>query len=581
MPRLTRTQKFAELRDSLANDKESSLQTKDLNDYQDRLDSITEILSSQNIKEETPVYEVPAYETPVYEAPVNEAPAEVKPEPKAEDPKYTWKEFEETPIEQLVESFKNSELEKQIQEISNETKSWESAHQVQEEVKQEAPVAEKVEEVSMASSAQVKPLIETPVYEAPVIDTPIISRPEENIKPLIDETPYMANYRDVEYSIKNEPVYKAPLINDEIPHYEAPVVKEEVKEEEKIEYPGYYRPSPEIEALYKEAEEKAELEAAKEEPVVEEVKPLIEDAVVETPVYEEPVTETPVVEEPAYVEPAVEEPVVQEPVYEAPVVEEPVVEEPVVEEPVVETPAVEEAQLEEEPVLEETAEPLAETKFPKTPVEEFVDNHAADHETEVNSYLSDTMDEVSKYNMANGDMTISQLTNNMVNEIRHPGAEEVKAEAPVVEEEKEDEEFSNTVSMEISKIMDEIDAFEAKEEPKVEEEPITAELVEEVEEVRQPVKEEHPVLAKALEEPEEEVVEIKNLKELEAEPTRDTLSNTIPFVVATDDDEEEIEDDDEDGSNTILNIILIVLIIVLVAVLGLIVFYILKTKGVI
>ena len=84
-----------------------------------------------------------------------------------------------------------------------------------------------------------------------------------------------------------------------------------------------------------------------------------------------------------------------------------------------------------------------------------------------------------------------------------------------------------------------------------------------------------------MEEPEEEVVEIKNLKELEAEPTRDTLSNTIPFVVATDDDEEEIEDDDEDGSNTILNIILIVLIIVLVAVLGLIVFYILKTKGVI
>ena len=47
MPRLTRTQKFAELRESLANDKESSLQTKDLSNYEDRLNSITELLTPQ------------------------------------------------------------------------------------------------------------------------------------------------------------------------------------------------------------------------------------------------------------------------------------------------------------------------------------------------------------------------------------------------------------------------------------------------------------------------------------------------------------------------------------------------------
>ena len=35
---------------------------------------------------------------------------------------------------------------------------------------------------------------------------------------------------------------------------------EEKKESEETVYPGYYRPSPEIEALYKEAEEKAEQE---------------------------------------------------------------------------------------------------------------------------------------------------------------------------------------------------------------------------------------------------------------------------------------------------------------------------------
>ena len=101
MPRLTRTQKFAELRDSLANDKESSLQTKDLSNYEDRLNSITEILSPQSNKEEAaPVYETPApaVETPVYENKFEE-----------NDPKYTWTDFEETPVEQLVESFKNND----------------------------------------------------------------------------------------------------------------------------------------------------------------------------------------------------------------------------------------------------------------------------------------------------------------------------------------------------------------------------------------------------------------------------------------------------------------------------------------
>ena len=201
------------------------------------------------------------------------------------------------------------------------------------------------------------------------------------------------------------------------------------------------------------------------------------------------------------------------------------------------------------------------------------------------------IDEVGEYNKKNGDMTITQITNNMVNEIRHP--EDVKQDfevpsfeeeiaAPVSENPTEDEEFSNTVSMEIAKIMDEIEVTGEK--PQVTAAPIEEAVIEPVEEavVEQAPVEEHPVLAKALEEEkEEEVVEIKNLKELETEPVRDTISNTIPFVVTTEGDEEEIEDDDEEGSNTILNIILIILIIVLVAVLGLIVFYILKTKGII
>mgnify|MGYP006916270624 CR=1 FL=1 len=44
----------------------------------------------------------------------------------------------------------------------------------------------------------------------------------------------------------------------------------------------------------------------------------------------------------------------------------------------------------------------------------------------------------------------------------------------------------------------------------------------------------------------EDVVEIKNLKELEAEPVREATSSTIPFVVSTNDEEDIIDDDEEE-----------------------------------
>ena len=119
--------------------------------------------------------------------------------------------------------------------------------------------------------------------------------------------------------------------------------------------------------------------------------------------------------------------------------------------------------------------------------------------------------------------------------------------------------------MEINKIVDEIANTEEIKVPKVEEKKV----------------EEHPVLAKALTDEKEDVVVIKNIAEIEKEETAtNTMSGTIPFVVSANDDEDVIEEDEED-SNTILNIILIVLIVILLAVLGLIIFYILKTKGII
>ena len=79
MAKLTRTQKYADYRDSLTNDKESSLSTNDLSNYKDRLDSITG------------------------QYPGSQQPQQNRPQ----DPKYSWVDFEETPIEQLVSSFAN------------------------------------------------------------------------------------------------------------------------------------------------------------------------------------------------------------------------------------------------------------------------------------------------------------------------------------------------------------------------------------------------------------------------------------------------------------------------------------------
>ena len=111
--------------------------------------------------------------------------------------------------------------------------------------------------------------------------------------------------------------------------------------------------------------------------------------------------------------------------------------------------------------------------------------------------------------------------------------------------------------------MDDLSVVEEKE--KSEELDLTK-VIEKVEEVKPAV----PAID------DKNAVEIKNISELDT--VENTMSDTIPFVVEN--KEVEVDEEEEEGSNVILNIILIVLIIVLIAVLGLIVYYILKTKGI-
>lgn len=247
-------------------------------------------------------------------------------------------------------------------------------------------------------------------------------------------------------------------------------------------------------------------------------------------------------------------------------------------------------------------------------------------EKDRDSYLDRTLDDVNNWNQNKGLNTIDQIVENSVNEVRHPEPEQQFVQQPqyqqpqyqepvytqpvqpqfqqpvqptyvepvqpqvkfesnqVLDADEEyndvasnvntDDEFSNTVSMEITKIMDEISVAPIVQpvQPEIEEPETKFEADSEIE--AQEVQPQIPA-----EEEEKEVVEIKNYKEVEAEINRDTISETIPFVV---NDKQDIveEDEEEEGSNTVLNVILIVLIIILVAVLGLIVFYILKTKGI-
>lgn len=271
---------------------------------------------------------------------------------------------------------------------------------------------------------------------------------------------------------------------------------------------------------------------------------------------------------------------------------------------------------------------------------------------ERDTYLNQTISDVNFHNIAMGETTLNQIVDNAVNEVRH--TEEIKPvyNEPEIEDNTysfnpslaqeelldadeiiNDDDFSNTVSMEITKIMDEMNkTTEVKQvvnepvyaeptpltietpvvnepvsqpiptvqevrtqapvmnefiqEPTpvmqqtIVETPVVNEFIQELTPVVQQTVVETPVVNTVIEEKPEEVVEIKNIKEMASEPLRNTISGTIPFVVAADNEEDIEDEDDSEGSNVVLNIILIVLIVVLMAVLGLIIFYILKTKGI-
>lgn len=197
-----------------------------------------------------------------------------------------------------------------------------------------------------------------------------------------------------------------------------------------------------------------------------------------------------------------------------------------------------------------------------------------------NSFIDRALEEALDYNKQEGNETLVELSNSIIDQVRHP-------EGVAKEETVEDSEFSNTVSLEIDKVLNEI---KKQQEEKANAEATSSNVVyKEAELVAQEAFEktvsqetinEHPVLAKELEEP---VVEIKNLSETIQQTITETniLDDTIPFdVEKVAESNIEEEEDEEEAPSKVLNVILGILIFVLVAVLGVIVYYILVAKGI-
>ncbi|MBR3167793.1 MAG: hypothetical protein IKF18_03805, partial [Erysipelotrichaceae bacterium] len=149
--------------------------------------------------------------------------------------------------------------------------------------------------------------------------------------------------------------------------------------------------------------------------------------------------------------------------------------------------------------------------------------------------------------------------------------------------------YSKTsLASEIERLMGDIQPEETAEEPEVSFEPEEATDSTKVFAPSEPVKEkqeetiEHPSLAVALEEPEEEVEETAEV----AEPTNELLNETKPFIIEKTKtnaviEDEDYDDDEEPAPSKLLNIILIVLTIALIAVLGVVIYGLLKTEGII
>ena len=565
MARLTRTQKFAALREELANSSEQTTVNNDLNKYQDKLNSLQSASENVEKKEE---YDIKVEPLPTF----NEVKEEVKEEEKKVENDF-FADFNLDSINEAIDKIVKQNVEIIDNSDNNDNK-----------VEEKEPVVEEVKPVEVENTNS---LIDQTLDELtevigeieekvePEVEVELVTEEEPVVVPERIEEPY--NYIEQDYADIAELLKKEVLeLNgpvEPVKEEEEVIVEPEIIVPERIEEPYNY-----IEQDYADIAELLKKEVLElngpVEPVKEEEEVIVEpelkeltnlDTLIDGLVVEEeialPNLDIPEVNEIVEEELSVESEIVL-PDLDIPEVDE-----------LIEKPSVEEApELVEQPIASENvALPEADASKIDEPVVEEPSVEPSD--VDVNSLLDKTLEEVADYNTQAGRLTVDENLNSLIEDVRHGG----------FNDDEEDDDFSNTVTLEIDKVLSEINlepvtgptvSLDEVLDNTVEVDPIDAKREKAAEKLADTLT--HPVLTKTLE---ESPVEIKTLDETFTKDLRTTA--TLSFKkneIAEEDDEDYYYDDDK--PNKVLNIVLIVLLVVFLIIVGVIVYFLLLAKGI-
>ena len=565
MARLTRTQKFAALREELANSSEQTTVNNDLNKYQDKLNSLQSASENVEKKEE---YDIKVEPLPTF----NEVKEEVKEEEKKVENDF-FADFNLDSINEAIDKIVKQNVEIIDNSDNNDNK-----------VEEKEPVVEEVKPVEVENTNS---LIDQTLDELtevigeieekvePEVEVELVTEEEPIVVPERIEEPY--NYIEQDYADIAELLKKEVLeLNgpvEPVKEEEEVIVEPEIIVPERIEEPYNY-----IEQDYADIAELLKKEVLElngpVEPVKEEEEAIVEpelkeltnlDTLIDGLVVEEeialPNLDIPEVNEIVEEEPSVESEIVL-PDLDIPEVDE-----------LIEKPSVEEApELVEQPIASENvALPEADASKVDEPVVEEPSVEPSD--VDVNSLLDKTLEEVADYNTQAGRLTVDENLNSLIEDVRHGG----------FNDDEEDDEFSNTVTLEIDKVLSEINlepvtgptvSLDEVLDNTVEVDPIDAKREKAAEKLADTLT--HTVLTKTLE---ESPVEIKSLDETFTKDLSTTA--TLSFKkneIAEEDDEDYYYDDDK--PNKVLNVVLIVLLVIFLIIVGVIVYFLLLAKGI-
>ncbi len=541
MARLTRTQKFAALREELANSSEQTTVNNDLNKYQDKLNSLQSASENVEKKEE---YDIKVEPLPTF----NEVKEEVKEEEKKVENDF-FADFNLDSINEAIDKIVKQNVEIIDNSDNNDNK-----------VEEKEPVVEEVKPVEVENTNS---LIDQTLDELtevigeieekvePEVEVELVTEEEPIVVPERIEEPY--NYIEQDYADIAE------LLKKEVLELNGPV--EPVKEEEEVIVEPEIIVPERIEEPYNYIEQD-----------YADIAELLKKEVLELNGPVEPVKE----EEEVIIEPELSELTNLDTLIDGLVVEEeialPDLDIPEVDE-LIEKPSVEEVpELVEQPVASENVT-LPEVDAPKIDEPVVEEPSVEPSDVDVNSLLDKTLEEVADYNTQAGRLTVDENLNSLIEDVRHGG----------FNDDEEDDDFSNTVTLEIDKVLSEINlepvtgptvSLDEVLDNTVEVDPIDAKREKAAEKLADTLT--HPVLTKTLE---ESPVEIKTLDETFTKDLSTTA--TLSFKkneIAEEDDEDYYYDDDK--PNKVLNIVLIVLLIIFLIIVGVIVYFLLLAKGI-